>query len=396
MISIGLDNINQISSIGKDKKVGLITNHTGLNHNFISNIEIFKKLFQKNFIRVFTPEHGLYGDEQAGIPVKSYYDSNLNIEITSLYGNSSNTDDIDLSMRENDTSYFKKNMPLNLIDDIDVLFFDLQDVGTRIYTYVSTMILSMEACMYKNKEFVVLDRPNPISGSVEGPILNKKFRSFIGIMEIPIRHGMTVGELANFYNYFYLNSSVNLKIIKMEKWKRNLYYNKTGLPWIMPSPNMPALNSAIVYPGQVLFEGINISEGRGTTKPFEIIGSPWIDSYKLSKKINSSGIKGAKFREVHFIPEFSKYKNNKCHGIEIYITNINQYKPYFTSLKLIKNIMEMSYDNFEFYDKYFDMVNGTDEIRKALVENIDIDNLIKDISNADDNFIIDHGNILLY
>ncbi len=396
MIKIGLDNIEQILSTVKDRKIGLITNHTGLNAEFISNIEIFKKLFKKNFIRVFTPEHGLYGDEQAGIPVDSYHDNNLDIEITSLYGNSGSLDDIDLSMRENDTSYTKKGMPLNFIEDIDVLFFDLQDIGTRIYTYVSTMILSMEACMHKNKEFVVLDRPNPISGSVEGPVLDKKFRSFIGIMEVPIRHGMTVGELARFYNDFYLNSSLNLKIIKMENWKRNLYYDETGIPWIIPSPNIPTLNSAIVYPGQVLFEGINISEGRGTTKPFEIIGSPWIDSYKLAREMNTSNIKGVKFREVHFIPEFSKYKNNKCNGVELYITDIKQYKPYFTSLKLIKKIMEMSYTNFKFYDKYFDMVNGTDKIRKALIENIDINNLIDDISNMDNNFIANYNNILLY
>ena len=177
---------------------------------------------------------------------------------------------------------------------------------------------------------------------------------------------------------------------------QNLYYDETGIPWIIPSPNIPTLNSAIVYPGQVLFEGINISEGRGTTKPFEIIGSPWIDSYKLAREMNTSNIKGVKFREVHFIPEFSKYKNNKCNGVELYITDIKQYKPYFTSLKLIKKIMEMSYTNFKFYDKYFDMVNGTDKIRKALIENIDINNLIDDISNMDNNFIANYNNILLY
>jgi len=392
MLKIGLDNIDEILKTGKGKKIGLITNHTGLNSDFISNIIIFKKLFNKNFIKIFTPEHGLYGDEQAGIDIKSYYDKNLDIEIVSLYGNNNKNNDIDNSMRENDISYLKKDMPVEELKDIDVLFFDIQDVGTRIYTYIATMVLSMDQCNKLGKEFVILDRPNPINRSIEGPLLDTNFRSFIGIMEIPIRHGMTVGEIGKLYNEIYLNSSLSLKVIKMDKWDKN-YYNY--MPWVMPSPNIPTLNSAIVYPGQVMFEGLNISEGRGTTKPFEIIGSPWLNSYKIVNKMNSSGLGGVKFLEVKFIPQFSKYKNERCNGIELYITDINKYKPYFTSLKLINCILENSYNNVIFYDKYFDKVNGTDKVRKALINN-NIDKLISDIKLSDNEFMNNIKEILLY
>ena len=245
MTKIGLDNLEEILKTGKDQKVGLITNHAGLNSDFVSNIIIFKKLFHTNFIKIFTPEHGLFGDEQAGIDIKSYYDKNLEMEIVSLYGNDIKNGNIDNSMRENDISYLKKNMPVEQLNDIDVLFFDIQDVGTRIYTYIATMILSMEQCNKLGKKFVILDRPNPIGRVMEGPVLDINFRSFIGIAEIPIRHGMTAGEIGEFYNKFYLKSSLQLKIIKMDNWNGD-YYNY--MPWIMPSPNIPTLNSASVYP----------------------------------------------------------------------------------------------------------------------------------------------------
>lgn len=392
MTKIGLDNLEEILKTGKDQKVGLITNHTGLNSDFVSNIIIFKKLFHTNFIKIFTPEHGLFGDEQAGIDIKSYYDKNLEIEIVSLYGNDIKNGNIDNSMRENDISYLKKNMPVEQLNDIDVLFFDIQDVGTRIYTYIATMILSMEQCNKLGKKFVILDRPNPIGRVMEGPVLDINFRSFIGIAEIPIRHGMTVGEIGEFYNRFYLKSSLQLKIIKMDNWNGD-YYNY--MPWIMPSPNIPTLNSASVYPGQVMFEGLNISEGRGTTRPFEMIGAPWLDSYKLSKEMNALDLKGVKFAEVKFIPQFSKYQNERCNGIEIYITDIARYEPYFTSLKLIGMILENHYNQVIFYDKYFDRVNGTDKIRNALIKN-NVEKLIPDIRQSVEDFKDKTKEILLY
>jgi uncharacterized protein YbbC (DUF1343 family) len=392
MTKIGLDNLEEILKTGKDQKVGLITNHTGLNSDFINNIMIFKKLFPTNFMKIFTPEHGLFGDEQAGIDIKSYYDKNLEIEIVSLYGNEIKSANIDNSMRENDISYLRKNMPVEQLNNIDILFFDVQDVGTRIYTYIATMILSMEQCNKLGKKFVILDRPNPIGRVMEGPILDINFRSFIGITEVPIRHGMTAGEIGEFYNKFYLKSSLQLKIIKIDNWNGD-YYNY--MPWIMPSPNMPTLNSASVYPGQVMFEGLNISEGRGTTKPFEIIGAPWLDSYKLATEMNALDLKGVKFAEVKFIPQFSKYQNERCNGVEIYITDISGYEPYFTSLKLISMILENSYNHVIFYDEYFDRVNGTDKIRNALIKN-NINELIPDIRQSVEDFKDKTEEILLY
>lgn len=392
MTKIGLDNLEEILKTGKEQKVGLITNHTGLNSDFVSNIIIFKNLFQTNFIKIFTPEHGLFGDEQAGIDIKSYYDKNLGVEIVSLYGNEIKSGNIDNSMRENDISYLKKNMPVEQLNDIDVLFFDIQDVGTRIYTYIATMILSMEQCNKLGKKFAILDRPNPIGRVMEGPVLDINFRSFIGITEIPIRHGMTVGEIGEFYNKFYLKSSLQLKIIKMDNWSGD-YYNY--MPWIMPSPNIPTLNSATVYPGQVMFEGLNISEGRGTTRPFEMIGAPWLDSYKLVKEMNALNLKGVKFVEVKFIPQFSKYQNERCKGIETYVTDITRYEPYFTSLKLISMILKNHYNQVIFYDKYFDRVNGTDKIRNALIKN-NVDKLIPDIRQSVEDFKDKAKEVLLY
>jgi len=195
-----------------------------------------------------------------------------------------------------------------------MIFFFL-DVGTRIYTYISTMAYAMEACAQNKIEFIVLDRPNPINGlAVEGPILEyPQYSSFVGLYPIPIRHGLTAGELAKLFNQKYLKKKVSLQVIPMQGWQRKMWYDQTGLPWVSPSPNMPTLTTATVYPGQVFLEGTNVSEGRGTTKPFELFGAPWIDGYELTKRLNSLLLPGAAFREAWFTPTFSKWRcSNTC------------------------------------------------------------------------------------
>jgi len=173
-----------------------------------------------------------------------------------------------------------------MLKDIDVMIIDIQDVGTRVYTYIATMAYAMKAAAKNGKSFIVLDRPNPISGKLEGPVLEyPTFSSFIGLYPIPMRHGMTIGELAWLFNEKYLNKKVKLTVIPMKGWERYIWFSSTGIPWVMPSPNMPTLDTAIVYVGQVLLEGTNVSEGRGTTKPFEIFGAPWIDGYVLAKRL---------------------------------------------------------------------------------------------------------------
>ncbi len=370
----GIDFTEQIKSLGKDLKVGLITNQTGVNSKLISDIEIFERLFGKNFICVFGPEHGVFGDEQAGNSVSSYYDEHFKINIVSLYNDHLDEVNIDERMRTSDVSYKGKSMQDHYLESIDIIFFDIQDVGTRVYTYIATMINAMVTCKKLGKKFVILDRPNPISSKMEGPLMEDEYISYIGSLNIPLRHGMTIGEIGNYYNTYYLNSKLDLKIVKMDKYDHG-FYEESGIPWVMPSPNIPTVETALVYPGQVLLEGTNISEGRGTTKPFEIFGSPWIDGYDLCKRLNNLSLPGVRFRQAKFIPYFSKYSGQLCNGVQIHVMGRHSYDAYRVSINIISILHDKYPDSFEFHPKYFDKVNGTDKIRK-LIYGSNIDSII--------------------
>lgn len=370
----GIEFNEQIKALGKDMKVGLITNQTGVNSRLIGDIEIFKNLFGRNLICVFGPEHGIFGSEQAGNPVLSYYDEHFKIDIVSLYDDHQIEGDIDEKMRNSDVSYAGKSMKDQYLDSIDIIFFDIQDIGTRVYTYIATMINTMAACLKLGKKFVILDRPNPISSKMEGPLMEDEYKSYIGSINIPLRHGMTVGEIGNYYNTYYLNSKLDMAIIKMDGYNHG-FYEETGIPWVMPSPNIPTVETALAYPGQVLLEGTNISEGRGTTKPFEIFGSPWMDAYDLCKDLNSISLPGVKFRPMKFIPSFSKYSGELCNGVQIHIMERYSYEAYTVSVNII-NILYSKYpDDFKFYSGYFDKVNGTDRVRKSIYKG-DIESII--------------------
>ena len=372
----GIDFTERIKSIGKGLKVGLITNQTGVNSKLISNIEIFKNFFGTNFICVFGPEHGIFGSEQAGNSIPSYYDEHFKINIISLYNDNNEEVDIDERMRTSDVSYSGKSMQDQYLEAIDIIFFDIQDVGTRVYTYIATMLNAMATCKNLGKKFVILDRPNPISSKMEGPLMEDKYISYIGSINIPLRHGMTVGEIGKYYNTYYLDSKLDLEIVKMDKYDHG-FYEKSGLPWVMPSPNIPTVETALVYPGQVLLEGTNISEGRGTTRPFEIFGSPWIDGYNLSKDLNNLSMPGVRFRQVKFIPYFSKYSGQLCEGSQIHITDRYSYDAYTVSIDIISTLHDKYPGNFEFHSKYFDKVNGTDKIRK-LIDDGDTDSILRE------------------
>ena len=370
----GIDFIKRIKSLGNDLNVGLITNQTGINSKLISDIEIFKRLFGRNLICVFSPEHGVFGDEQAGNSVPSYYDEHFKINIVSLYNDRHDEGNTDKTMRNSDISYTGKSMLDQYLESIDIIFFDMQDVGTRVYTYIATMINAMATSKKLGKKFVILDRPNPISSKMEGPLMEDKYISYIGSLNIPLRHGMTIGEIGNYYNTYYLNSKLDLEIVKMDKYNRG-FYEESGIPWVLPSPNIPTVETALVYPGQVLLEGTNVSEGRGTTRPFEIFGSPWIDGYNLCKKLNRLLLPGVRFRQVKFIPSFSKYSGDVCEGCQIHIMDRYSYDAYTVSVNIISILDNQYPDNFEFYSKYFDKLNGTDKIRKLIYDG-DIDSII--------------------
>jgi len=278
------------------------------------------------------------------------------------------------------------------------MIFDIQDVGTRIYTYVGTMAYCMQTCAEAGIDFIVLDRPNPINGVIlEGPILEyPEYSSFVGLYPIPVRHGMTVGELAKLFNDKFLETRVNLTVIPMQGWKREMWYDETFLPWVIPSPNMPALDTATVYPGQVFLEGTNISEGRGTTKPFEVFGAPWIDGYELARRLNGLNLGGVKSREAWFTPTFSKFKGELCGGAQIHVVDREVYRSFKTSLHIIKTVMSMYPNHFKFYKEYFDKIMGTSKVREALEKDMDVVEIKENYKEELNNFSELRKSYLLY
>jgi len=387
----------------KGKRVGLVTNPTGMDSHFQSTIDIFHKNPEINLVALYGPEHGVRGNAQAGEYVSFYMDEKYTIPVFSLYGQSMKPEadmlkSIDEYMRSFDTTKVGKIPENKMVESIDVLIFDIQDVGTRVYTYISTMAYCLQACAENNIDFIVLDRPNPINGiNLEGPVLEyPKYSSFIGLYPIPLRHGMTVGELAKFFNENFLEEKANLTVILMEGWKREMWYDQTSLPWIIPSPNMPALDTATVYPGQVLLEGTNISEGRGTTKPFEIFGAPWIDGYELTRKLNELNLPGVKFREAWFTPFLSKYKGELCGGAQIHVIDRSQYRPFESSLYIIKMTRDLYPGHFKFYNDYVDKIMGTSKIREALENGIEVKEIVKSYKEDLSNFLRRRKPYLLY
>lgn len=330
-VYLGIDNLKADHfKILTGKRVGLVTNHTGRDRNGISDIDLLFAAKNFKLVKLFSPEHGIRGTEDGAI--SNELDQQTGLPIISLYG--------------------KNKIPsaANLAD-LDVLVFDIQDIGTRFYTYIGTMAYVMRAAKASNKEVVVLDRPNPIGGlKVEGTIppdsLSDKFTS---IYPIPTRHGMTVGELANLFNTEF-GIGCKLTVIPMRGWKRAMYWEDSGIVWINPSPNMKTVTGAILYPGLGCLETTNLSMGRGTDVPFEIYGAPWIDGPRLAQNMNSYGLPGIRFVPWQFTPgrKYFKYFNKKCHGIKVVLFDREKLDGYLTGLYLAKTIWEMHPAEYEF------------------------------------------------
>ncbi|MFQ6108740.1 MAG: exo-beta-N-acetylmuramidase NamZ domain-containing protein [Candidatus Aminicenantales bacterium] len=367
----------------RGRRVGLVTNPTGTNSRLQSTMDLFARNPDINLVALYGPEHGVRGNAQAGEHVPFSRDEKYNLPVFSLYGQtrkpaSGMLKDIDAYMRSFDTQREGKVPRKSMVGGLDVMVFDIQDVGTRIYTYTATMAYCMEACAESGIAFVVLDRPNPINGvAMEGPLLEyPEYSSFVGLYPIPVRHGMTVGELALLFNDRFLARKVDLTVIPMEGWERWMWYDETSLPWVIPSPNMPALETATVYPGQVFLEGTNISEGRGTTKPFSLFGATWIDGYEIAERLNRLDLPGVAFREAWFTPVFSKYQGQLCGGAQIHIMDRDRYRPFETTLHIIKTIMDLYPDRFRFHEEYFDKLMGGPKIRKALMEGRTVEEIV--------------------
>ncbi|EFV77048.1 hypothetical protein HMPREF1013_02773 [Bacillus sp. 2_A_57_CT2] len=347
--------LNDKKDLIEGKRVGLITNPTGVDQNLNSIVDILHNDPDVELTALYGPEHGVRGSAQAGEYVEYYIDEKTGLPVYSLYGKT------------------KKPTP-EMLENIDVLLFDIQDVGTRFYTYIYTMAYAMEAAKENNIPLIVLDRPNPQGGTkVEGPVLDMKYSSFVGNYSIPLRHGMTVGELAELFNEEF-EIGAELTVVKMNGWKRDMYYDDTSLPFVMPSPNMPTLETALVYPGAALIEGTNVSEGRGTTKPFELIGAPFINADDLAGHLNSHNLPGVTFRAASFTPSFSKHAGKLSHGIQIHVTHRDAFKPVETGLHIVKAIHDMYPEDFEFRAEnsagisFFDNLMGNGWVREDIEE----------------------------
>ena len=404
MTVTGIDQVkHKLVSKLKGKRVGLITSNMSRSSNLASTLETIKSMKGIKKLTLLSPEHGYFSDLQAGITVNSYFDEDLQVTVESLYRKPKNMEetidgDIDLSMRTIDSQKDSSKYPHeDLMENFDTIVYDLQDVGCRIYTHIATMVYAMEVSGKINQEFIILDRPNPITGmNPEGPVLQKDLFSFIGAVKMPIRHSLTLGEIALYFNRFFNKEKTVLSIIRMKNWKRDMWYDETGLPWVMPSPNMPTLDTATVYPGTVMFEGTNVSEGRGTTRPFQMIGAPWINGIRLKEKLSELKYKSVRFIEMKFRPIFSKYAGKVCSGIYIYVKDRNSFKPFELSLAMIQELLDLYPGDFALYESYLDRVAGNKKIREMLLQGYSTDEIMERFKDEIDQYSFNTNEIKVY
>ena len=301
----------------KGARVGVVCNHASLGRDFRHVIDRLAAFEGVALVAIFGPQHGFRSDVQDNMVETPHRDDpRQRVPIYSLYSET-------------------REPTAEMLRGIDVLLIDLQDIGARIYTYIYTMANCLRAAARHRLDVIICDRPNPIGGTaVEGARLQRGWESFVGQFPIPMRHGMTIGELAQLFNEGF-DIRASLEVVPMEGWRRDTYADATGLPWVMPSPNMPTLDTAIVYPGTVLFEGTLLSEGRGTTRPFELVGAPWIDAERFAAEMNALGLDGAYFRPAGFEPTFQKHAKQPCGGCQIHVTDRQRFKPVETGVALI-------------------------------------------------------------
>jgi uncharacterized protein YbbC (DUF1343 family) len=334
--------------IVKGKRIGLVTNQSGLTATGERNIDAIGKIPGVKITAIFSPEHGISGTMRGG--VQSSVDEKTGVPITSLFGK------------------ITKPTP-EMLKDVDVLVYDIQDIGVRQYTFESTMALTMQAAAEKGIPYIVLDRPNPITGNiVEGNLTDTAYLSFVGIYPVASRHGMTVGELAKMYNDVY-KIGADLTVIPMKGWKRGMWWDETGIAWINPSPNIRRVEAEVIYPGSVFFEGGNISEGRGTPLPLEQVGAPWLDNQKVSSAMNAMKLPGVHFEPVDIQVDSTsrKYRNETIKGIRFDVTDRETFRPIRSALLLFNEIKKTHPDKFEWgRGRHFDQLAGGAELRNAL------------------------------
>jgi len=332
-------------------RLGYLANQASVGPGYIHGLDLLDEKYPKAVAALFGPQHGWAGEKQDNMVESAHSRDRRGRPVFSLYGET-------------------RRPTAEMLTGLDALLVDLFDVGTRVYTFAHTLSHCMEEAAKAGLEVIVLDRPNPIGGlEVEGNLLAEDCRSFVGLHPIPMRHGLTMGELALFINGR-LKKPASLSVIKCEGWRRGQYFDETGLPWVYPSPNLPTPDCAWVYPGQVLWEGTNISEARGTTRPFNLVGAPFIDSEALHQSLVKLGLPGVIFRKAHFQPTFHKWAGEMCRGVELFPVEPG-FKPYLTSLAILKVILELWPDDFalksppyeyEFERRPLDLILGRRDI----------------------------------
>lgn len=347
----------------KTANIGLLVHPASINNTFIHSTELFFKTKKCKLTALFGPQHGIGGETQDNmVEWEGARDPVTGLPVYSLYGKS------------------RKPLP-GMLKNTDAIVIDMQDIGARYYTFIWTMALVMEACQEHKKAVIVLDRPNPVGGEMtEGPVLLPGYASFVGLRSLPVRHGMTIAEIALYLKDVYY-PLLDLNIISMKGWKRHMWFDDTGLPWVPPSPNMPTLETATVYPGMCLLEATNLSEGRGTTRPFEIFGAPFINPDILAKRLAKIRLPGVVFRPLNFLPTFQKHAGRLCGGCQIHVTDRKKFKPFKSAAAILQLVRELYPNNFlwnkppyEYEERLLpiDILAGSDRFRKDIERGTDL------------------------
>lgn len=368
-VATGLDRLLDETGVNrnlKGKRVGLVCNPASVDSRIRHAVDRFSHSADCTLAAIFGPQHGFRSDLQDNMIESPHTeDRSRRVPIYSLYSET-------------------REPTREMLEGVNTLVVDLQDVGTRIYTFVYTMANCLRAAARHGLHVIVCDRPNPIGGvAMEGALLQPEYTSFVGQFPIPMRHGMTIGELARLFNEEY-RIRASLEVIPMRGWTRPQYFNDTGLPWVMPSPNIPTLDSAIVYPGTVLFEGTIVSEGRGTTRPFEIIGAPWIDGDRFAQAMNARSLAGVYFRPAFFEPTFQKHAQQTCGGCQLHVLDRKAFLPVKTAVAMIEEFRredpahfawkEPPYE-YEYQKTPIDIMWGSDRLRKAIGAGVTADEI---------------------
>lgn len=327
MVQCGIDRIGEFDHLFRGKRLGLITSGSGVDRNLTSSIEILAEKYRLEAL--FSPEHGVRGNVDAGADVGSFRDPYTGVMVYSLYSAES------------------KHISTKLLSSLDALVYDIQDLGVRYYTFISTMFYAMQTCAVVGRPLVILDRPNPLGGRVEGNVVQPGYESFVGAYSLCMRYGLTVGELANMMKKE-CGFPCAVEVVPMSGWNHKMLYPDTGRVWVMPSPNMPSFESVLTYTGTCLFEGTNVSEGRGTAAPFSIIGAPYVDGYRLAKEMNRKKLPGAAFTPAYFTPSASKHQGVPCEGVHIHVTDPERYQAADVGIELLFTLRDWYPKDFRF------------------------------------------------